>query len=95
METVLDPETAAKGLPYSVKYEYDALGRKTAETKVKGTNKDDKYETTTTYEYDELGYIEAVLVDGEKKQSYDYDWHGNLAVQTDAETIQLPMRIMS
>lgn len=85
VETVLDPETAAKGLPYSVKYEYDALGRKTAETKVKGTNKDDKYETTTTYEYDELGYIEAVLVDGEKKQSYDYDWHGNLAVQTDAE----------
>ena len=37
VETILDAESSIKGLAYSVKYEYDALGRKTGEKRVKGT----------------------------------------------------------
>ncbi|TYQ15992.1 UNVERIFIED_CONTAM: RHS repeat-associated protein [Acetivibrio alkalicellulosi] len=84
VETVLDPESKLKGLEYSVKYKYDSLGRKTHNINVKGSDLGNKFETITTYKYNDLGNIEFVLVDNDIIQRNSYDFLGNIMSQTDA-----------
>jgi YD repeat-containing protein len=61
--TVIDPVSEDRGLPYTTKYEYDALGRKISETNAKGA--------VTGYIYDDAGNVTQVAVNGQKIKSAD------------------------
>ncbi len=77
----LDPESKDRSLSFTIKYEYDALGRKTAETNAKGV--------ITTYYYDDAGNITSTTVRetiGSPEQTLQentYDLIGNLKTTTD------------
>ncbi len=79
--TTIDPETKLKNRPYTVRYTYDGLGRKTTETNAAGV--------ITSYSYDDAGNVLSV---GVKKtssaaeirvRSAEYDFLGNAISQTD------------
>ena len=79
--TVRDAVAAERALPYTAKYEYDALGRKTSETDAKGV--------ITLYQFDGAGNV---LQISHKKNIYSsetvlqvntYDLAGNLLTQED------------
>nr|WP_303740666.1 RHS repeat-associated core domain-containing protein [Lutispora saccharofermentans] len=79
--TFIDPVTRQRGLPFTIKYEYDSLGRKISETNAKGVE--------TLYSYDDAGNLLTVKV---KKNSYSeekalrtntYDLTGRLLAETD------------
>ncbi|MCL6557985.1 MAG: S8 family serine peptidase, partial [Firmicutes bacterium] len=80
--TVLDPVSKDRGLAFMKKYEYDALGRKTAETDAKGTQ--------TKYTYDDAGNIISIKVKKAGATSEQtirrsaYDYLGNETTRTDA-----------
>ncbi|MDP4093577.1 MAG: S8 family serine peptidase [Bacillota bacterium] len=73
--TVTDPVTAERGLPYTTKYDYDALGRKTSETNAKGV--------VASYTYDDAGNLISAQVNGKTVKSAIYDYTGNVISQTD------------
>ena len=82
VETVKDPVTKERSLSYTMKYTYDALGRKTSETNAKGV--------ITNYYYDDAGnitfikYKKSASADEITLSSYTYDFVGNLLSETDA-----------
>lgn len=90
--SVLDPEAKAKGLSYSERYVYDALGRVIEKYTVKGgTQTQPQYEVVTKYLYDDAGNILSIKVNkaGEPEktiQENTYDYLGNLLTQK-TETI--------
>ncbi|HCC06742.1 MAG TPA: hypothetical protein DEP72_01055 [Clostridiales bacterium] len=73
---MIDPMSEDKGLPYAVKYDYDGLGRKTAETNAKGV--------VTSYTYDDVGSITVTKINGLKIKSATYDLVGNALTTTDS-----------
>ncbi|MEN6314698.1 MAG: DUF1308 domain-containing protein [Clostridiaceae bacterium] len=79
--TVKDPVSGQRGLSYTVKYGYDALGRKISETDAKGAIK--------AYYYDDAGNllqatIRKTLSDPEKlMETNTYDLTGNLITGSD------------
>jgi len=79
LETTLDSESKLRGLNFTTKYSYDALGRKTSEINAKGV--------ITNYYYDDMGNVTEIKV---KKTASDpeqtiktntYDFIGNLLTQ--------------
>ncbi len=80
--TVTDPDSEQRGLPYTARYEYDALGRKTRETNAKGV--------ITLYTMDDAGNITSVSLKknanaAEKPlKGYTYDKAGRMLTETDA-----------
>ncbi|HCC07105.1 MAG TPA: hypothetical protein DEP72_02915, partial [Clostridiales bacterium] len=75
---VLDPVSEDKGLPYTVKYDYDELGRKTAETNAKGI--------AASYTYDDAGNITVTKVNGQTIKTATYDLIGNVLTTTDGNS---------
>lgn len=81
VSTVLDAESKERKLPYTKKYDYDALGRKVAETNANGV--------TTSYYYDDAENVKRVTVSkasGEPEatqKAMTYDYLGNLLTSTD------------
>jgi RHS repeat-associated protein len=79
--TVLDPVSKQKGLQYTVKYTYDALGRRATETNAKGS--------IFTYAYDDAGNLLTTEVQTNSSspkqllQQNRYDYLGRLLSQTD------------
>ncbi len=73
--TVTDPVTAERGLPFTTKYDYDALGRKVSETNAKGV--------VTSYTFDDAGNVITVQVNGKTIKSAIYDYAGNVISQND------------
>ncbi len=78
--SVLDPASRDKGLSYSIKYEYDALGRKIKEIDAKGA--------VNKYYLDSAGNITKVNLtetSGEEKilEENTYDLIGNILTHTD------------
>lgn len=80
--TMTDPVSEQRGLPYTVKNEYDALGRKISETNANGV--------ITLYTLDDAGNATSVTVkkhsEAAEKQlkGYTYDLAGRLLSETDA-----------
>ncbi len=72
---IVDPVSEEKGLPYTVKYEYDGLGRKTSETNAKGV--------IYFYTYDDAGNITDSKVNGQKIKASKYNLVGNTLTTTD------------
>lgn len=72
---VLDPVSQERGLPYTIKYTYDGLGRKVTETNAKGI--------LTKYTYDDAGNITAVVTNGQTIKASTYDLTGNIKTQKD------------
>ena len=78
---MLDPVSKQKGLQYTVKYTYDALGRRATETNAKGS--------IFTYAYDDAGNLLTTEVQTNSSspkqllQQNRYDYLGRLLSQTD------------
>jgi len=79
--TTIDPVSTDRALPYTVKYEYDGLERKSSETNAKGV--------ITIYGYNDAGNITSVTVkksqtaSGTTIQTGTYDLTGNTLTRTD------------
>ncbi|MCX7746261.1 MAG: right-handed parallel beta-helix repeat-containing protein [Clostridia bacterium] len=90
VETVLDPESASRGLSYSLKYTYDALGRKVGEIEPKNS-RTYLYVKETIYTFDDDGNIKEVWVNKDTNDSTsggaikraNYDFLGNITDSTD------------
>ncbi len=79
--TTIDPVSKDRALPFTVKYEYDALGRKASETDANGA--------ITIYGYNDAGNVTSVTVkkspsaSGSTIRTSTYDFTGNLLTETD------------
>ena len=79
--SVLDPVSKQKGLTYTVKYTYDALGRTLTETNAKGH--------VISYEYDDAGNLLKKEIQSDASspkqvmETYSYDYLGRLISKTD------------
>ncbi len=79
--TVVDAVSKQRALPFTTMYEYDALGKKTAETNAKGA--------VTCYEYDGGGNVKAVKLKKNENapeqllKTSEYDLAERLIKQTD------------
>lgn len=73
--TMTDPVSEDRGLPYTIKNEYDGIGRKISETNAK--------DVVTSYSYDDAGNITAAAVNGQTIKTVTYDLTGNALTQTD------------
>ncbi|PYG87269.1 RHS repeat-associated protein [Ruminiclostridium sufflavum DSM 19573] len=80
LETVSDAETKAKGLSFTTKYGYDALGRTLTETAANGA--------VTKYSYDSAGNVISVAVRKTENaaeqtiKASTFDFTGNLLTET-------------
>lgn len=88
LKTVLDPESSDRDLEYTVKYEYDALGRKIAVYNTQNAR--------TDYTYSNAGKVKTIkaMIDGVQHltQNNEYDLLDNLRFQTDGEGIVTEFR---
>lgn len=73
--TMRDPVSKDRSLPFTIKYDYDALGRKTAETNAKGI--------VTAYSYNDAGNLLSITVDSQTVKTNTYDLSGRLITGTD------------
>jgi YD repeat-containing protein len=79
--SMLDPVSKQKGLTFTVKYTYDALGRTLTETNAKGH--------ITSYEYDDAGNLLKKEIQSDASspkqvtETYSYDYLGRLISKTD------------
>ena len=81
--TTLTPESRSRSLGYSVKYEYDAVGRKLSETDANGA--------VLVYEYDGMNRVTGKKIKktpsaaAQTLQTSIYDWTGHQLSVTDAD----------
>ncbi|MCX7747527.1 MAG: S8 family serine peptidase, partial [Clostridia bacterium] len=85
LKTVLDPESKLRGLEYSVKYEYDALGRKVGEIEPRNSGTY-MYEKQTLYTLDDDGNVKVIRRNTDTNdfiERVNYDFLGNITDSTD------------
>ncbi|MBC2581762.1 S8 family serine peptidase [Clostridium sp. DJ247] len=84
VSTILDAESKARNLSYTTKYDYDALGRKIAETNANGV--------ITNYYYDDVGNIKRVTLKKASgspevtQKTMTYNYLGNLLTSIDGNS---------